>query len=353
MSNAFDVNRAVAMSHVQTEQLKGWFLAKSRLMVIMLSGSMLFLGVVLLVGNLHFALTLAFAVSLVSVLPIAVVAALLAVVIEGGTVFSSNLVHETLDKRTKALDALEKVKAKYTAAEIQLRKKQIRRGTFGPFVLLLVCVAFSTLGAEIFWQKLMDGQSPFFHVIGAVLGLVCSTLLVVFELKSDMIERIVERSISSSALIGIALDMSAKSQIYNKVFETQHEFFDTPEVEESLRAANYKRLNGVLATTVSINGVSVTAEQIGREVKRAREERAAADAYLAKGDESLLAIDTVVPGPDVIEIKRKPKTRIAAEKLVSKYGLDRVSGDMDKYATEASMDVRTLQKHLQNIASAA
>lgn len=352
MSNAFDVNRAVAMSHVQTEQMKGWFLAKSRLMVIMLSGSMLFLGVVLLVGNLHFALTLAFAISLVSVLPIAVVAALLAVVIEGGTVFASNLVHETMDSKRKASDVLEKVKAKYTAAEIKLRKKQIRRGTFGPFALLFVCVAFSTLGAEIFWQRLMDGQSIFFHVIGAVLGLVCSTLLVVFELKSDMIERIVERSISSSALIGIALDMSAKSQIYNKIFESQGDFFNTPEVDETIRATNYKRLNGVLATNISINGVSVTAEQIAREVKRSREERAATDAYLAKGDESLLQINAAA-ATEPLEIKRKSKTRIAAEKLVSKYGLDRVTNDLDKHASEAGMDVRTLQKQLQAIATAA
>lgn len=350
MGNAFDVNKSVALSHVRTTQLKGWFLGKARMLVIILSGTMLMMGTVMLMGNLHFALTVAFLVSLIAVSPIAVVAGLLALVIEGGTVFASNLLREALETKRLELAALQKVAAKYTAAEVANRKRQINARLALPIALMFVCISFSTMGAEIFWQNVMVGQSVMFHVIGAVLGLVCSTLLVCFELKEDMVERIVERSISSSALIGIALDNSAKAQIYNQVFASQHEYIASPEVADSIAAANQRRLHGVLATTVSIGGVTVTGEQLRREIARTREERSAADAFLTSKDENVLNLPAAGgTSADVVSIKRKGKNRVAAERLVAKYGVDRIAEDLDKYASEVKMDPRTLQRHLTEL----
>ena len=349
MPNSFDVNRQVALAHVRAEQTKGWFLAQSRFLVILLSGAMLFLGVVLLFGKLHFSVTWDFLMQVLAVAPIAVVSGFLAVVIEGGTVFTSAVFRECLEKTTRELEALQKVAHKFKAEEVKQRREAIKKRRTGPFLLMLVFVSFSCLGAELFWQEIMNGQEWYFHVIGAVLGLVCSSLLILLEVKSDVVERIIEKCISSSALIALALDQSAKSQIYEAVFESQQEYINSPEVRESVATAVQKRLHGVLAETVSVSGVSVTAEQLTREIKRQREERAAAEAYLQSGNEAALQLPA--GSNSEIEFKRKSRNRAAVEKAVAKYGLSRMANDPDKYADELGMDARTLKKHLEDIAN--
>src|ERR1700737_2530476 len=57
VANSYKINQRVAEAYVKGEQMKGWFLAQARYLVIFLSGAMLFLGVVLLFGNLHFAVS--------------------------------------------------------------------------------------------------------------------------------------------------------------------------------------------------------------------------------------------------------------------------------------------------------
>ncbi len=348
--NVFDVNRAVAMAHVQTQQMRGYFLGKARMLVILLSGSMLCMGVTMLLGNLHFAPTLTFLFALIAVLPIALVSGLLAVVIEGGTVFASNLVRETNDTVEKELGALQKVKGKLTALEVAQKTKQIKRKRWSAWALLGICIFFSTIGAEVFWQEIMQNASVLFHVLGAVLGLVCSTLLVFFELQEDMIERIVERSISSSALIGLALTQSANSQIYELVFKSQKEYLATQEVGEIVSAAQESRLHLILAQNASSGTQTVTAEQIKRDVRRVKEERDRAETFLATNDENLLLPQNTEPLEKIV-IKRKSKTRLATEKLLTRYSNDigRITNDLDKYATEAKMDPRTLQKNLEAI----
>src|SRR5579864_38879 len=80
------IGKQVAMSHVRAEQMKGWFLANAKLLLVLLSGSQLFLGVVALAWGDRPA---AFDPGLLSVVPAAMIGGLLAVCIEGGTLFSS------------------------------------------------------------------------------------------------------------------------------------------------------------------------------------------------------------------------------------------------------------------------
>lgn len=353
MGNSYDINRRVALAYVKAEQVKGWFLAQSRMLVILLSGSMLFLGVTMLFGNLHFSVSLAFLMQLVSVAPIALVAGLLAIIIEGGTVFTSSVFSEALQKYRFEVEALKKVAHKFKDEEVQRRMKESKGKLTTPFILMFVFVSFSCLGAEIFWQRIMDGQEWYFHVIGALLGLVCSSLLIMLELKADTVERIIEKSISSSALIELALDNSAKSQIYDAVFDEQSRTLGSAEVVEAIGEAVQGRLHGVLAQTVSKGGVSVTAEQLRRNIQKARIERAAAQEYLNSGDETKLLPPSSGTTGETLEIKRKSRNRVKVEKAVAKYGLDRMANDIDKFADELGMDGRTLKKHLTDIAQPA
>jgi hypothetical protein len=351
MANSFEVNRKVALAYVKAEQMKGWFLAQARYLVIFLSGMMLFLGVVLLFGHLQFGLTLQFAVQLLAVAPIALVAGLLAVIIQGGTVFTSAVYSEAKQKEQRALDQLQRVSHKFKAEEIATRGKQIRGQSAGAFGLMLVFVLFDCLGAEIFWQEIMGDQAWYFHVIGGVLGLVCSSLLILLELKADVVERIIERSIASSAMIFLANREAGKGQIMEASYQHQKEFLGSAETYDAIGAANTKFLHGILAETVSMSGMSVTAEQLQRELKKSREERAAATAYLATGDDTKLLSAPMGQNEPQIEIKRKSRSRAKVEKAVGKYGLSRMAEDVDKYAEELGMDGRTLKRHLEDIAN--
>jgi len=260
MGNAFDVNKQVAQAYVRSEQLKGWFLSNAKMLLVVLSGLMLFLGVVTLAwGNRPMVLDWTLLTGIVSVAPLALVGGLLAICIEGGTVFASAMRKDVVSKVRQETAVLEKAASKYKmkAETYEERKKAIKKQLRIPTGLMIVCAVFSVTGAEIFWQKLLQGQDWPFHIIGFILGLVCSGLLMIFELNGELVERVIERCISSSGLIQIALDQSAKSQIHDRLFEIRTEKLASPEFDSILDQGAEQGLLGVVTEAVRMAGMNV------------------------------------------------------------------------------------------------
>jgi hypothetical protein len=173
------------------------------------------------------------------------------------------------------------------------------------------------------------------------------------EMKEDTVERIIERSVSSSAMIELALTQSARSQIHDALYDTQQEYLSAPETYETIGIAQQRRLEAILAETVSSGHTTVTVEQLRRELQKQRAERAAADAYLATKDEDILKLPPATSAPEPVSIKKKSANRRKVEKLVSQYGMSRVTDELDKYASDLKMDARTLQRHLEAISQSA
>ena len=340
MANFFDVNKQVATAYVRAEQMKGFFLANAKLLLILLSGAMMFCGVVSLAwGHTTFSWQ-----QCVAVAPIALVAALLAICIEGGTLFSSAMRQEATRKIAQEIKLLDKVKNSLGSVETERRKKEVLKQTRVPTALMFVCVSFSVTGAEIFWQQLFASAAWYFHVIGGVLGVVCSALLIIFELNSELVERVIESCIKSSGLIQIALDQSAKATIYNQLFERRQDKLNEPEFRSIMDKAAEQGLLGVVVEAVGMSGMTVSANQLQRMVSDETEARQAAESFLASG-----GAQPALAAPIQLDKTRKNANRQAVEKLYREVGSKRISADMDSYAQKLSMDVRTLERHLTAI----
>jgi hypothetical protein len=341
------IGKQVAMSHVRAEQMKGWFLANAKLILVLLSGMQLFLGVVALSWGDRPA---AFDGGLLSVVPAAIIGGLLAVCIEGGTLFSSAFHLEVARKVRQELEILERVKAKLGSDAYDERKRKIEAQKKWPFILMIICVSFSVTGAEIFWQHLFAHSEWYFHIIGAVMGVVCSALLMIFELNTQLVERVIEKSISGSALTHVALQEDARTQIHSAFFDKQTAHLRSPEFQAILSKGAEQNLLGVVLDAVNTAGMSVSVRQLTGMIEEETEARQAAEAYIESGgDAKLLASPSKKAIP--IEKKRSSKHRKAVEDLCHKYGVKRVADDMPTYASEIGMDVRTLQRHLGQIAS--
>ena len=313
MANMFDVNKQVATSYVRAEQLKGWFLANAKLLLICLSGAMMFCGVTLLAytGPAIDFQSGAFWSAVVSVLPLACVAALLAICIEGGTIFASAFRHEAQRKIKQEVKLLDKVKNTLGSQEYAKRVKQVKKQTHVPTAIMFVCVAFSVTGAEIFWQKLFNDAVWYFHIIGGVMGVVCSALLIIFELNGELVERVIESCIKSSGLIQVALDQSAKSIIFNQLFERRSIKLETPEFQAIMDKAAEQGLLGVVVDAVAMSGMTVSAQQLKRMVDDESESRAAAEQFIISGGEQ----QALIAPPVQLNKARKNANRQAVEKL--------------------------------------
>jgi len=345
MANFFDVNQQVAQAYVRSEQIKGLFLAQAKLILVCLSGSMMFLGVVMLAqGGRAWTWQLA-----LSLLPVAIVAALLAIAIEGGTIFSTAMRVAVGKQIKQELSLLDKVASKFTVAEVKKKRGDIERKLRVPTAMMFVCCLFSVAGAEIFWQKLLDGQGLFFHIIGYLLGVVCSSLLIIFEMNGDLVERVIEQCIRSSAMIQLAFQQSARSQIFEIMFDVQQEALHTPEKRKAIAAAGEVNLYNVLSETVEMGGGStVSGQQLKRMVEDEQDVRDAADRFLASGgqtstDPVLVAAPVSLPG------RRVTKNRKAVVAALKQYGVSRVVNDLDTYASELNMDRRTLEHWIDDI----
>jgi ABC-type Fe3+-siderophore transport system permease subunit len=343
LANHFDINRLVAVAHIRAEQLKAFFLATAKLLLILLAGLMLFFGVILAATDIHLKYGITWR-QLLDAGPVAIVAGLVAICIEGGTLFSASFVKESQRKVKQELDTLKKVEHKFTAEEVKKRQRTIKGQLVTPYLLMAVCVGFSVSGAEIFWQKLLEDQGVFFHVIGAVMGVTVSSLLIFFEFNEALIQRIIEKCISSSALIMLALDQSAKSQIHNELFNERSKKLKTPEFKAVIAQAAETGLHGVLSDALEMSGVTVSAEQLRGQVNDEKESRAAAEQFLASGGN---------PEPVMLQVRspRASTGRMTDERkrviaLKRKYGTTRIMDDPETYAQEAQVNVKTLKRWL-------
>lgn len=348
MGNFFDVNQMVATSYVRSEQLKGWFLSNAKLLLILLSGSMMFAGVTLLsyTGPAINFQSAAFWAAVVGVAPMAFIAGLLAVVIEGGTLFSSAMRLEVRRKIDQELKLLDKVQKSLGSEEYARRKKKVLAQSRVPTLLMLTCVSFSVTGSEIFWQRLFADQAWFYHILGGVLGVVCSALLIIFETHGELVERVIENTIRSSGLVQIALDQSAKSIIFNELFNRRRDRLATPEFSGILDKAAEQGLLGVVVDAVAMSGMTTSASQLKRMVDDDAESRQAAEYFLANGGEQ-----PALAAPIELNKQRKNVNRQAVEKLFREVGAKRIADDLTGYADRLKMDARTLEKHLKAIMS--
>lgn len=345
MANAFDVNQSVATAYVGAEQLKGWFLANAKKLLVILSGAQLCCGVVALSWHGSLTFTLKDVPLVLSILPMALIGLLLAVCIEGGTIFSSAMRVEVTAKMRQEIALLDKVKTKLGSEEYELRKAIVERQKHVPTGLMIVCILFSVTGAEIFWQRLFDGQPWYYHIFGFILGITCSSLLIIFELNGDLVERVIEKCITSSGLIQIALDQSAKSQIHEVLFQERSRKLKTPEFRAIITRAAEQGLLGVVTDAVNMAGANVTSEQLMRSVEEEREVTQAAEAYLASGGKEE---PKQLPPPKDIG-RRVTANRRKVEVAMKKFGSKRMRADLDKHSAELGMDRRTLERWMNDI----
>ena len=349
MSNHFDLNRRVASAHVRAEQLKGWFIANAKLLLVLLSGSMLFFGVLLAATNIKLVWSWSTLQAIGASFPIAIIAGGVAIVIEGGTLFSAAMWKERRVKVKQELALLEKVAGKYSEDKLAKKRHEIEHQGWWVILVMLICILFSTCGAEIFWTLVLQSQGPFLHVIGYVLGLTCSTLLIIFELNEDLAQRVIERSITSSALIGIALDMSAKSQIHDILFQRRSAKLKSPEFTAMLDRAAQQSLYGVLAESLRMAGATVSQEQLQDLIEDDQEAAAVADAFIASGGANETPLITARRGRLHLPMgRRNSEARKAALSIINKYGATRVLNDIAKYASEAGISEKTLRKHAED-----
>lgn len=157
----------------------------------------------------------------------------------------------------------------------------------------------------------------------------------VFELNEDLAERVIKRSISSSALIAISLDMSAKSQIHDMLFERRTKKLKSPEFVAVLDKAAQQSLYSVLEESLRMAGATVSSEQLQDMIENDQEASAAAAAFLAsEGKDTAL----LLPRRGRLHLpvgRRNSRERKAALSVITKYGASRVLNDLATYAQEA------------------
>jgi hypothetical protein len=251
---------------------------------------------------------------------------------------------EAKRKIAQEIRLLDKVKNAIGSEEYAKRKRKVEKQATAPKLLMFTCSTFSVTGAEIFWQKLFATSAWYFHVIGGVLGVVCSALLIIFELNGELVERVIENCIKSSGLIQIALDQSAKSIIFNELFNRRSVKLATPEFGAIMDKAAEQGLLGVVVEAVQMSGMTVSAQQLKRMVDDESETRQAAEDFLSSGGEQ-----KQINPPVKIDKGRKSANRAAVERLYKEVGGKRIASDMPTYAERLGIDVRTLERHLSAI----
>lgn len=338
-------NANVARAHVGAQQMKGWFMARAQSIAVFLSGLMMFTGVILMYSGIHLAWTQATLLALLATWPVAIVAAPIAIVVEGMTIISSNGLKEANRKMVQEMSLLQKTKKVYTKEELEERTRSIGRQRLLPITLLVIFMLFSLAGAEIFWHTLTENSNLFFQVIGFIIGAVVSVSLTYIEINMELVERGIDRTIASSAMIYRALEMDVKGEILTMLSVGHHEQMNTPEFRDVISRVAKQNLYGPLAETLSHMGTSVEAEQLRRIVEGKIAERDAADMLLAAGEENAASADIPHIGPGTrkaynTEAKRK------CEEVVKKYGKSEVVSKLGDYAKEAGVSPTTLRKYL-------
>jgi hypothetical protein len=250
------------------------------------------------------------------------------------------------------LDKYTQVAHKYPTDDIRKKKRQeIENKGRWSLALLVMCVGFSILGAEIFWQKAFQNQSPLFHILGVPLGFTVSALLLFFEFKEDAVQLAIESVIASNALIQLAMNESAKARIFRAMFDEQSTLMDdSGGFRGTIRAAARNHMIGAAQDAIGMTGISVTREQLLREVQDEQDGMIAADAALASPTTITEALP-VQQRTGLIGGGRHTEQRKKVERMVRSYGEPRIRGDLKKFADEGQMSEKTLKRWLDTISS--
>lgn len=341
---SFRGNAGVARSYVSSQLLKGWFMANAQKLVVFMSGTMLFMGVLLLYTNVKLEWSSACALALVAALPVAIVAAPLAIIIEGMNIVGARNLGEVKNKVEQEVSVIRKNKKAYTKEELEERVKRARSAYWQPGTMVFIFSFFSLAGAEIFWHKLTENSSLLFQIIGYIIGFVTSVALIYLELNQDLVERGINRSITSSAMVYRAMEMDAKSQILEEFSIEQQKQIKTPEMRDAISKTAKLNLFGPLSEVCGNMGTSVEAEQLKRIVDGKIAEREAADYAIESGGDS--DTDSI---PKIGPSGRKPYNTKAKQKcddVVKAYGRAQVERNIPEYAREAGVSETTLRTFL-------
>jgi uncharacterized membrane protein YecN with MAPEG domain len=345
-SNAATRNAEVARTYVEAQQLKGWFMARAQSIAVFLSGAMMFTGVILMYSGVRLEWNQQTLLALLATWPVAIVAAPIAILVEGMTIISSNGLKEAIRKIEQELNLLNRTRKAYTEAEFKQRERKIKAQRNLPSTLLVIFMLFSLAGAEIFWHTLTENSGIFFQVIGFVIGAVTSVSLTYIEINGELIERGIDRTIASTAMIYRAMEQDMKGGILAMLSGELAAQMQTPEVVDVISRIAKELLYGPLAEVSTNMGRSVEAEQLQRIAEGKIAEREAADALLAGGQDT-----AALPSGNVTSIAggRKAYRTEAGRKcdaIVKKYGRTEVEGKLAEYAKEAGVSPTTLRKYL-------
>lgn len=351
--NFFNLNRAIAASHVLAEQCKGLLLAWAKVLLVIVSGLLMFLGFLMTFSDVRFIWDVSTLQKLAAAGPVALVGFLFAVCIEAGTLLSAGVVIEARRMNKMELDKFDRVKQQYPTEEMRRHKRrEIARRGRGSFFIMLVCIGFSVLGAELFWQRAFENSNVLFHLAGIPLGLVCSVLLLFFEFHEPTVQQRIETVISSTALIQLALNESAKARIFDRLFAEQSKLLDEGEgFDGIIRESARQHLIGAAQEAIRMAGVTVTAEQLQKNVADELEAIASADEQLSDVEEDHER--KVLPMQQRVGLLPAGKGRQTIQRrkvmnAVKKYGASRIAADPEKYAQELGVSVSTIKRWINS-----
>ncbi len=345
----FRNNAAIARTHVQAQQLKGWFMAKAQQLAIIVSALMMSIGILLQYTGIKLLPTWDTFFHLLAAGPIAVIVVVFAILVEGMTIITSSGLKEARKKVDREIFAHEKANAKHPGAwtkeEFEKKKKRIYAQMILPGGLLFIFCGFSFLGGELFWHALTRDSDLFIQVIGYILGGVVCVSLIYLELHHELVELGVERSISSSHLIYRAMDMDAKGQVLDELSRKRQEKLKSAEFTTIITEAAEQSLFAPLAETLQNMGDTIGAPQLREQVRGVIQEREAAN-LLAKGmEESDKNTDAIaIPG----KLRKRYNTEQArkCKDHIKRYGHSNVSEDVEKHAEMIGVAPNTLRRYL-------
>lgn len=352
MSFTHTRNAAIARSHVQAQQLKGWFMAKAQQIAIIVSALMMSIGILLQYTGVRLVPTWDTLWRLLAAGPVALIVVIFAILVEGMTIITSNGVMEarkTIDKKLKLLDtAKEKHPKGFTEEQYKKDRAKVERMIVLPATLLIVFCGFSFLGGELFWHSLLAFSSDIFiKIVGYILGGCVCVSLIYLETHQELVDSGIDRSISSSHLIYRAMDMDAKGQVLDELSKKRSEKIKTQEFTTIIEEAAIQSLFAPLAETLQNMGDSVNAMQLREFVDGIVQEKQAANA-LAKGLDLAEKNTDEIPMIAGGKIRKQYKTEQSrkCKEHITKYGHSVVSGDVDKHAEMIGVAANTLRKYL-------
>ncbi len=333
----------IALSFVSGEQKKALLLTNAKGTLIRISSWFFLLGVAMTAADIHLVWQWATLQRVALGVPLGIVAAVLASFIESGTLLGTTLLKQAIKNRNNALTTLGKVSARLDENEVKVRKRLADAYLAQPITITLMCVMFSITGAELFWQRVLETQTNWWmHVIGFIMGASCSLLLIVFEMQTEKIERIVDGVLSASALIEKSRVMSIKATVFDNLHRDSQRALKLPHIRKGMEQIAERSIYGISSEALEQVGVRVSEEQLREEIAERNVEKQRAEAYLETKDEQLLveAPKTKDDGKRVTPGMRR------FNELKKQHGLSEMKNNPAKFAELNGVTVKTFERYL-------